>query len=1052
VLSNSPEARIRQYACLLLKKRVQKGRTWAKLDAKSKHSLKTGTLQTLEVEPERNVRASLCQLAAAVAKQESKPGAKGWRELEAFILATRRALAMQLVFALVDAVPEQSKPLMKRLGTAAFSQALDDKDDPDIGYYAAKALTAFAPHCGSDEMQFMQPLLPLVMQFVERLVTAGQNEKASESMEVFDELLESDVAILASTHIGPLVRLCLQVAAAKQLDDGVRVKAIGLLGKVARMRKKTVLKQKLHSAIVDTIFPIMTEDQYQDDDGESEDTPASVACQTLDTLAVHLPPERLFSVLMPHVQPALDENVEANRQKAAFNALGVLAEGCSEHIRTKFLKSFLAAIAKGIRSQHDQVRNAALYALGQFSEYEPEVSQYVDDLLPILLTFLDAANVGQHSGLALDRIFYALELFCENLDEDKLVPYLPTLMERLLPLMANPATTTRTKILCVTAVGSAASAVKERILPYFDPIMAHLKAFLAMDVKTSSKANKDEEENVGLLIQSMDTLGLMAKAAGPTSFAPALAEECFRLGMSLMDQHDDPDVRKCSFALFSRVASVVGEQMAPALAAIAALLMFSCRSKEGINFEYEDDQQGQNAAVLADLSSEDEDDASLNATTSTDDIDKIKGVSVENAYVEEKERAVLALKDLCKYAPSAFWPHLQAASEECMKLLNFPHEDVLRAGVEALSEFAACLYTTSQNEEGLNVLIPKLVSMIKEEEEASVVAACLEELAKLLKHAGAAICRVQGQPELIVTAVQAVMRGTCRCMASMDDEEDDGQYEDEGDEETEMEEALFEAAGEVIPALGSALPASAFAPFFAGMLPMLVKKTKGDCTVAEKSFGVGALAECVKPLEGQLAPFIQHLMNVMLRLVRDENDDVRNNAIFGLGELAAHGGPAVQEHLRAILTHLTTLLSRETDPRVTDQLVGALCRLALVVESSDARGILPLVTAKLPLKKDAEEYAAVLTCFLHWHRADETASARAMPEVLAMVAAEWVRMKPEEDEDSYFGPPNCRKTPSPAQESAAVLVRAYSVHSGFQAAVAALDDGQRQTVATILAQ
>ena len=71
--------------------------------------------------------------------------------------------------------------------------------------------------------------------------------------------------------------------------------------------------------------------------------------------------------------------------------------------------------------------------------------------------------------------------------------------------------------------------------------MAHLKKYLTFDHTTETQI---------LLMQSMDTLGTVARAVGPTGFAPALAEECCKLGLDLIAKHDDPDVRKCAYGLF----------------------------------------------------------------------------------------------------------------------------------------------------------------------------------------------------------------------------------------------------------------------------------------------------------------------------------------------------------------------------------------------------------------------------------------------------------------------------------------------------------------------
>jgi hypothetical protein len=47
--------------------------------------------------------------------------------------------------------------------------------------------------------------------------------------------------------------------------------------------------------------------------------------------------------LLTHVQPAL-EGTDPEKKKGAFNALAVCAEGCSEHIRNKYLVPFLQVI------------------------------------------------------------------------------------------------------------------------------------------------------------------------------------------------------------------------------------------------------------------------------------------------------------------------------------------------------------------------------------------------------------------------------------------------------------------------------------------------------------------------------------------------------------------------------------------------------------------------------------------------------------------------------------------------------------------------------------
>ena len=100
-----------------------------------------------------------------------------------------------------------------------------------------------------------------------------------------------------------------------------------------------------------------------------------------------------MTALLGHVQPALASSDPA-MLKEAFEAMAVCAEGCSDHIRKKHLPMFLQYIDNGIKFNVPVVRNAALYALGQFSEYlQPEISEFADRILPVLFLYLDQACV-----------------------------------------------------------------------------------------------------------------------------------------------------------------------------------------------------------------------------------------------------------------------------------------------------------------------------------------------------------------------------------------------------------------------------------------------------------------------------------------------------------------------------------------------------------------------------------------------------------------------------------------------------------------------------------
>merc|ERR1719186_772850 len=572
----------------------------------------------------------------------------------------------------------------------------------------------------------------------------------------------------------------------------------------------------------------------------------------------------------------------------------------------------------GIRHQLPVVRNSALYMLGQFSEFiQPEVSNHAPDILPVLLEYLDRAlatlTPGGRDPSTVSRIFYALETICENL-ELKLVPHLELIMSRATQAMSDQFSV-RIQELAISLLGAASNATKGAIVPFMGVVVPRLEHYLTM---------QHNDDTQVLLTQSMATLGTLARAVGEEHFSKEFAEKCINIGLELVGSNDDPDVRKCAYSLFGAVASVVKEGMGEQLVGrLVDLMLKSIQNTEGINLEMEENVTN---IPLEDLSDEEDIDSNADDNDKTlDELEGLKSVTVENAYVAEKECAVLALKDLSVECGAAFLPFLAQCVEEIGGLLEYPDFDVRCAAIEAAGYFLIAYHKTGTVEgaakfrEGIAGFLARLVELVAEEEEHQVVVAALDIMTTLLKECKEGVTGVQGHPEMIVACVQKIMKGECACQ---DAEEAEGG--DEGaEEEAEQDEMLFEYAGEVLPTLGRALNPATFAPYFTGLLPMLLKKTKKHCSVAERSFAVGAIADSMEPLQGVLQPFLQHLLPLFVEMIKDSEDDVRNNAVYGLGEAVLWGGEAGTPHISTILANVSKLLQHESCPRVIDQCVGA---------------------------------------------------------------------------------------------------------------------------------
>jgi len=78
---------------------------------------------------------------------------------------------------------------------------------------------------------------------------------------------------------------------------------------------------------------------------------------------------------------------------------------------------------------------------------------------------------------------------------------------------------------------------------------------------------------------------------------------------------------------------------------------------------------------------------------------------------------------------------------------------------------------------------------------------------------------------------------------------------------------------------------------------------KHSSKVSEKSFAVGTIAETLHSMGDAVPGFVQLLYPVVMATARDEDEEVRSNAIYGLGVLMANGGQAALPYPFHITLH-----------------------------------------------------------------------------------------------------------------------------------------------------
>lgn len=961
VSTRSTQAQLRQYSAVVLRKRLMKLRNWNMVPPDQQEMIKNGLLQAIIAEPEKSVRTAISQVVGSLINHEFPKKNQWSSDVLKFIFDSVQSSDARIneigseAFAIfTETAPDQFVPHIESIGMFV-SQAMMSAEQTNnmanpVIFNLIMAMSHLVPFIVGNNAG--EHIYSAAVPSVVKLLSAHVNddEKFIDSFDILENLADHAPKLLTN-HIKLLIEFCIEVSRNQNIDDGNRVKAITFIGWLVRIKKKVILKQKLVEPIIATLFELMA--LPSDDSGDDTEeyfgsnevtTPMNCATQTLDVLALNIPPKNLIPPLLQLLEPALHASNDPLKKKAAYLSIAVIAEGCSSTICKKYLRPLLDCIKTGITDPNAIIRNSSLFALGQFSEHlQPEISQFSEEILPILFDYLQLLSNQIRSGgkepQHFGRVFYAVETFCENL-EDAIVPHLPTLMERLSECM-TPTNSVNLREQALSCLSATANAAKSNLLPYFPQLIEGLRMYLV----------KSEDEDICTLRPAaIDTLAALARTIGNENFIP-LANDTMQLGLALIEDKNDPDLKRSCYNLFAAMALVLHEEIGSVLERIVTSMIDSVKSTESIVLS-----NGKDSEEIEDSQENEDQEFDIENSDGEDDEDE-ELLGIENSYMEEKEEAIIALKELAEHTGAAFAPYIKVSFEEIFKLLPYPNEDIRQSSVEALCQFVCSLYKL-QNYEGVKhtmlILVPKLSEIIHTDEERIVVMAALESFNNILEELGAAAVEVEGHKDAIFSCIFDVLHGKVTCQFDEPEEDED--------EESEYDIAILESAGEILPKFGKAMNSQEFYAYFGRVFPFFagkIQKTKDkdEMTQSQRAMAVGVVSECFAPLGEFSSQYFDPLLPLLVELLNDQNDEeVRNNAVYGIGELCMHSGQTSFKAYPQILAALSSLVAKESHGGILDNICGTLARLIILNSSLvPLKDVLPVFISYLPLRQDYVE-------------------------------------------------------------------------------------------------
>ncbi|GJN08396.1 hypothetical protein PR202_ga26309 [Eleusine coracana subsp. coracana] len=330
---------------------------------------------------------------------------------------------------------------------------------------------------------------------------------------------------------------------------------------------------EIFDELIESPAPLL---ETANEDEDSDLAADRSAAEVIDTMAVNLPRHvigpvlEFASVSFHHANPKYRE--------AAVSSLGVISEGCCEHLKDK-LEECLKIVLEALQDQEQMVRGAASFALGQFAEHlQPEILSHYASVLPCILNALE-----DPSDEVKEKSYYALAAFCEDMGED-ILPYLDPLMCRLvMSLQSSPRNLQET---CMSAIGSVAAAAEQAFIPYAEKVLEMMKGFMVLT----------NDEDLCARARATEVVGIVAMAVGRARIEEILPPfiEAAISGFGL----DYSELREYTHGFFSNIAEILGDSFTQYLPHVVPLVFSSCNLDDGSAIDIDDADSVDNGLVV----------------------------------------------------------------------------------------------------------------------------------------------------------------------------------------------------------------------------------------------------------------------------------------------------------------------------------------------------------------------------------------------------------------------------------------------------------------------
>lgn len=688
------------------------------------------------------------------------------------------------------------------------------------------------------------------------------------------------------------------------LESDLRLSALELLVSLIENAPQ-MIKKRAPNFIKPFILRILALMSTIDDDPEwytactndkDDDEPDAIGESALDRVANALGGKVLLPILLPELTAMLSKP-EWQARHAALMAFSCSGEGCHDQLM-KVLDTIVNGIINYLADPHPRVRHAACNAIGQMAtDFSPEFeNKFHDKIIPGLCRLIvdfSTMRVQAHSACAMINFF-------EECSQDVLATYLDPITEHiqiaLSTLMNQGLPKEETKLFVIeniiVALSSVADSSAESFIKYYEKFMPCLKFII--------KESTGQEDLRLLRGKAIECVSLIGMAVGKEKFcadANDIMTMLFATQTGEVKLSDDDPQLSYMMAAWARICRILGPEFRTYLPYVMEPVLKAASLKVEITLLNDEDK----AAI--------ENNSDWESVSVQD-----QAVGIRTAGLEDKATACSMLVCYARELKQDFVDYVERTAEVLIPLLKFPFNDDVRcAAAEAMPYLLECAKPKGEQfvNNLWNSIFENLIAAFDLETDGSITNQLMESIASSIEIIGPTSVTFDIFNK-ITLKLNLKLKQHFEQLAEEherrkdEDYDNDSEYSCDEDEENEF----LSGIASVIHSL-FVVYKGGYLIYFQQHLDYILKLSVQDKSIpwSNRQTALCIWDDVIEYAGKDGLNYQKFFLPLLTNGILDKNKEVRQAALYGIGQLAQQNGEIFLEYFNSIIPNIVQMIN-----------------------------------------------------------------------------------------------------------------------------------------------